>query len=248
MDTELDGAKMAAKWLAFIYSEDPAARQLWQNLEDEEDEETGAIKKIESLENGIIEYLRKGEKIEIAHSNRPGSNFPPMVKLILTMIAVATGVPYELLSGDYSQTSWSTGRMVRSDFSQTLHPIHARHIRQFCTPVIKPFFDAAVLSNKLNLPGYFTNPAPWQRVEWQPPGMESMEELRDTKAVIDKMAAGLISPQEVVSRRGRDLEDVYKESQAAKEMAQDYGIEINLGKTSTNMKNNPAAVMEQGGK
>jgi lambda family phage portal protein len=248
MDTEMDGAKMAAKWLAFIYSEDPAARQTWINPEDEEDDETGAIKKIESLENGIIEYLRKGEKVELAASNRPGSNFPPMVKLILTMIAVSTGVPYELLSGDYSQTSWSTGRMVRSDFSQTLHPIHARHIRQFCNPVIKPFYDAAVLSNRLNLPGYFTNPAPWQRVEWQPPGMESMEELRDTKATIEKMEAGLISPQEIAARRGRDIEDIYKEIEQAQDMRQEHKIEINLSKISTNMKNNPSAVMEQGGK
>jgi lambda family phage portal protein len=246
MDTELDGAKMAAKWLAFVESPDPASRQQWMNLTDETDSETGAIKKIEEIENGIIEYLRDGEKITLASSNRPGSNFPPMVKLILTMIAVATGVPYELLSGDYSQTSWSTGKMVRSDFSQTLHPIHTRHIRHFCTPAIKPFYDRAVLSGRLPLPGYFTNSFVWQRIEWQPPGMESMEELRDSKATIDKLEAKLISPQEVAARRGRDLEDIYKEIEQADAMKKEHNIEVDLSKISTNLKNNPASVLDQG--
>jgi len=76
--------------------------------------------------------------------------------------------------------------------------------------------------------------------------MESMEELRDTKAIIDKLAAGLISPQEIVGRRGRDLEDVYKEIEQAEAMREDHKVTIDLGKVSTNLKNNPAAVIDQG--
>lgn len=248
MDTELDGAKMAAKWLAFVETPNPADRQQWTNISDEtEGTESGVINKIEELENGIIEYLRTGEKVTLASSNRPGTNFPPMVKLILTMIASATGVPYELLSGDYSQTSWSTGKMVRSDFSQTLHPIHTRHIRHFCNPAIKPFYDAAVLAGRLDFPGYFVNPAPWQRTEWQPPGMESMDVLRESRATIDQIDAALKSPQEIARARGRDLEEIYKEIQSAREMRKQYGIKEDLAGISTSVKTNPAAVMKNGG-
>ena len=238
MSSELSAAKMASKWLAVVKLLDPVGAQIGEGVTTSP---TG--KKIKTLENGIIQYLRKGEDIDFKANPRPGTNFPPFVRLILTMISVVTGAPYELLSGDYQKLNLATGKLVRADFSQQLRPISMRHVRHFGTPTLQPFFDSAVLAGKLNLPGYFTNPHKWQRGEWQPPGMDSGDTLRDTKAHINQVKSLLRSPQEICKARGREYEDVLNEIVEAKRLAMEKGLTEE--DVSTAMANNPTAVADQ---
>ncbi|KKN52423.1 hypothetical protein LCGC14_0612770 [marine sediment metagenome] len=236
MDTEMDGAKMAAKYLAMVTTPDPVA---WQAARASTDPDTE--KKIEEMENTIIEYLRPGEGVEIASNPRPGTNFPPFVKLILTMLGITVGVPYELLSGEYQGLNYATGQIVRNDFAYQLRPIAVRHVRHFAQRNFVPFMDHAVMNGKLDLPGYYTNPTPYLQCAWQPPGMEPVDHLRTAKAQIEQVHAGLRSPIEIVGARGRDLEDVYNEIEIAKGMAKDHKLDFSE-KPNTAMANNPAAL------
>ncbi len=238
---EIDGAKMAAKYLAFVYTENPGLRQDY--LVQNQQQTDGTIKKIEEMENAIIEYLRPNEKVSLASSNRPGATFQPFVRLILTMLSITTGVPYELISGDYQGLNFSTARIVRNDFSQQLRPIAGRHIRQFCMPTIRTAIDMAVLIGKIDLPGYWRNPHHYLEGEWQPPGMDAVDPLREAKSQVEAISFGLKSPQEVARERGRDLEDIYKEILAAREMAKDMGL--NFEAANTPVKSNPAAIMNE---
>jgi lambda family phage portal protein len=235
MEAEIDAAKMASKWLAIVETDSMVAAQLGRGVTTENG------KKIESLENAIIDYLRPGEKMTLSSNPRPGDNFAPFVKLIVTMLSVVTGAPYELLSGNYEGMNFSTSNTVRKDFAHALKPICVRHIRQFCLPITYGFFDAAVLSGKLDLPGYFTQPYAYLKTEWQPPGMESISLMQETKALIDQVAAGIRSPQEIVKARGRDLEEVYNEIAEARDMAEEKKLDFSE-KPSTAMANNPAAM------
>ena len=237
MDSEIDGAKMASKWLALVKSTNPLERQI-------NGISTGDYgEKIEELENAIIEYLRPGEDVELTSNPRPGANFTPFVRLILCMFSVTTGIPYEILSGDYQGMNYSTGKMIRNDFKHVLRPLWMRHIRQFCMPVVLPFFESAVLSGKLSFPNFFTNPAPWVRSEWQPPGTESIDPQRESKANADDIALALKSPQEIIKARGRDPEAVVKEIAAFNQLCEDNGV--SRQEISTALANNPAATEEQ---
>jgi lambda family phage portal protein len=239
MEAELDGSKMAAKYLALVKTPDPAFRQRAAGAQTD-----AAGKKIESLENAVIEYLRPGEEVTLAHNPRPGANFPPFVKLILTMFAIVTGVPYELLSGNYEGLNYAVSRMVRNDFAHQLRPIAGRHVRHFCLTTFRPALETAVMDGKLDLPGVWRNPAPYLESEWQPPGMESIDPLREVKARVDEIKAGLRSPQEYVQARGRDLQEVLNEIAQAKQMAADLDLDLDLFQISTAVAGNPAAVDE----
>jgi lambda family phage portal protein len=241
MDAEIDAAKMASKYLGFVKTATPMA--MAAGFSTETDPDTGEERTVEEMENAILKILNPGEEIELATNSRPGANMPSFVKLILCMLSVTSGAPYELLSGDYQGLNYSTGKMIRNDFAHSLRPIALRHIRHFCQPVYRTFLDYAVMTGRLTLPNYFANPYPWRRVEWQPPGMESVDASRETKSNIDQISVGLRSPQEITSARGRNLEDVYNEIKAAAQMAQSLGI--TFGNPSTALANNPAAVEKQ---
>jgi lambda family phage portal protein len=242
MDAEMDTAKMAAKYLAFVKTPDPTFRQNAIGIDGAS--ASGAIQKIEEMENAIIEYLRPGEEVELASHSRPGATFAPFVRLVLTMLSITTGAPYELISGDYQGLNYSTARIVRNDFSQQLRPISVRHIRQYAMPALRTVLDVAVLSGKLTLPGYWQDPRRYQECEWTPPGMEAVDPLREAKSQIEAISYGLKSPQEVARERGRDLEDVYHEIKAAKEMAKE--MELTFESAGTSVASNPAAIMNEG--
>jgi lambda family phage portal protein len=238
LGAEIDGAKMAAKYLAFVETDDPGAMQMGR-VEDDEDG-----RKLETVENAVIEYLRKGEKINLTSHNRPGDSFGPFTKLVLQMVAVATGVTYELLSGDYSGLNYNALRGVRNDFAKVIQPMQNRHIRQFSRPVFSAFIEAAWLSGKLNMPGFAADSRPWMEGTWQAPVQAPVDMLKEGKAHVEQMKALLRSPQEIVtSSTGRDLEEVYQEIAEAKRMAQELGIEME--EVSTASQTNPAALEEQ---
>lgn len=238
MDAEIDCAKLAAKWLGFIKTPDPVLRQA--GLESATAANGTSIQKIEELENAIIEYLRPGEEIDFNSSNRPGTTFEPFVRLLLTMLSITTGAPYELISGDYKNLNFSTARIVRSDFAQQLRPIAFRHVRQYGMPTISTAIDVAVMSGKLTLPGYWQNRRRYLASEWQPPGMDAIDPLREAKGQIESISYGLKSPQEVARERGRDLEDIYREILEAQQMAAEMGLKFEAANMPE--KNNPAAI------
>ena len=241
MVSELDGAKMAAKYLALVTRENPSAVQ--QAISSIAYNDDGSLKRLEELENGIIEYLRPGERVDLVASNRPGTTFTPFVRLLVTMLSITTGAPYELLSGDYQGLNMAVSKIVRSDFSQQLRPISIRHIRQFGMPGVKTAIDMAVLTGKLTLPGYWQNPRRYLESEWQPPGMDAVDPLREAKSQIEAISYGLKSPQEVARQRGRDLEDVYDEIKAAREMAEEKRLVFE--EANKPLKNNPAAINKE---
>lgn len=238
MDTEIDGAKLAAKWLAFVESPTPAARQLGLSIETNAD---GNQEYIDELENGIIEYLNPGEKINLASSNRPGGNFVPMIRLMMTLFSTTTAVPYEMLTGDYSGFNYTSLRVGRNDFLSRLRPMWTRHIRQFCRPTIEPAIGYAVMAGKLSLPGYFSDPKRYHRAEWQPPGMDAVDPLREAKAFEAGINARTKSPQQIIRARGGDPEEVLLDIQQWQEWLEEYGIDT-PEKNSKALANSPSAI------
>jgi lambda family phage portal protein len=238
MDAEIDAAKMAAKWLAFVETPDIAGFQSLRAIQD-----PNSTNKIEEIENALIEYLRPGEKVNLASNNRPGSSFDPFTKLILRMVAVTIGIPYELLSGDYQGLNYTVLRGVRNDFKTSLVPIQMRHKWQFCRPIFSSLMDALVGSGRLFLPGYQQNPFHFLRCQWMPPGMPMVDPLKEGKANANAQDSLLKSPQEIAAERGRDYEEILDEIQMARELQKERGLEI-VSVSQAN-KSNPAELAKE---
>jgi lambda family phage portal protein len=230
----IDTAKLAAKYLALIETPDMAGFQAGRTLTDNG-------QKLEELENAIIEYLRPGEKITFAQNNPTGDTFDPFTRFILRVVAISTNTSYTLLSGDYSQGSFTTMRMERQDLVKMFAYPQFRHVTHFTKPLIEEAIYWAYISGKLDLPGNFiNNPRTYYRGIYISPGMEPVDPLRESKANRDDMGAGIRSPQEIVAKRGRDLEEVYDELAEAKEMADERGLTLEM--VSTALASNPAAL------
>lgn len=246
LDNEIDATKTASKWLAFVTKE-PGVRT--SSLDDGVGDDEG--KKIDELESTIIEYLNQGENIEIASNPRPGTSFAPTVKLIERLFCAATNIPYELLSFDYSGINYTTSRVIRNDYAKHLEPQVSRFVRKFCAPVAKGFFNSAYLSNRLTLPNYLSNPMPYFKWDWQPPGRDSIDPLRESKSRISEMSVLLETPQKLLRQKGIDFDQAVQETAAAVKKLEDSGLgfiaDAIWRQQSISVANNPAAVENQNG-
>ena len=243
MGSELDKAQMASKWLAFITTPNPGGFQALRGT-NSVTRDDGSAKKIEEIDNAAHEYLRPGEDVKFATPNLPGSNFEAFIKLVLRMVAITIGVSYDILSGDYSDLSYTTQRGSRNDMIEAFEPVRGRHIFQFSKKVQHWFLDAAYLTGKIQMPDYIENPGRYMRAYWQPAGHRMLDPLRESKANSNDLKSLLRSPQEICRERGRDFEDVLSDIAEAKAQAKGLGIDYFelLGMVNTALANNPAAV------
>ena len=242
--SELDAFKLASRYLAFVETPDPAGFQNVRKVGQGEDQDPEPI---EYLENALIEYLRPGESIKLANNQRGDGAFQAFTKFMLQLTSLTTGTPYEMLTGDYSGLNYTTLRVSRNDFAQQMAPTVNRHVFQFEKPHVWRILEACVLSGRLNLPGYFTDPYHYRRGVFIPPGMRPIDPLKENKAAVEAIKAGLQSPQEIILARGGDPEAVLDDLREWQTMCDDRELVFDLSSISTANANNPAAVSGENG-
>lgn len=233
---EIDAAKLAAKWLGFVKSPDPALSQAVRGLGNG----AGRRDDLEEVENAIVEYLNEGEDVTFAPgSQRPGDAFERFARFALRMVAITVDLPYEILSGDYAGINYSTSKASRNDAAMLLAPQIFRLEHHFSRPVYHRWLDTEALTQDY-LKGYWQDPERFRRAMWIPAGMPSVDPLRDGKAAIDAVAAGLASPQMVILGQGHDPEEIVEQRASWVQLCAANGLDATTGGVSTALANNPA--------
>lgn len=239
--SELDSAKMAAKYLAMITTDNAEGFQAARGLIGKKGPATQPP--IENLENAIIEYLRPNEKIEFANTpNRPGDSFDRFSRFATRMVSICVDVPYEIMSGDYTNINYSTSKASRGDAGMLLAPHKFLLEQRFSAPIFRRWLDYEALTQDY-LPNYWQDPELYRRSMWIPAGMPSVDPQRDGRADIDAIVACLKSPQEAILGRGADPEEVLAQTAEWNSMVQLYNVQV--GQPSTAMAHNPAALDDQ---
>lgn len=204
MDATIVKQKVAACFAAFIHDIEPTGG---------DDPATQSLS--EKLEPGIMEILPPGKDVKF--SNPPSvSEFDPFTRTLLRACATGLNIPYEALTGDYSQVNFSSGRMGWLEFQRSLEAWRWQmFIPQFCVPFTKWFMEAAELRGiKLNN-AYF---------EHTPPSREMIDPNAETNAIVTGVRAGIKSLPEAIRELGFDPDTVLNEIEEFNKKLDDKGI------------------------
>lgn len=206
-DATLVRQKIAACFAAFVTDPQGNPESVGVEKEGEDDRE-------ETLRPGQVRYLNPGESVEFG--------MPPAVvdenyaRRMLHGIAVACGVTYEALTGDYSQVNYSSARMARQ--SHWRHVLGARErtvIPQFCDPVWRWFGEAAQVAG-------FATAIP--SATWIGPGMGMIDADKEARAVSKLVRVGAMTPSEMVLQQGYDPDEHWPRYKADLDRLDELGI------------------------
>ncbi|BCP53791.1 phage portal protein [Kaistia sp. 32K] len=155
---------------------------------------------LEKFAPGMFAYLRGGKDIKF---NQPAvvAGFRDNKVSALQDIAAGWRVPYALMTGDLSEVNFSSARVEILEFRRLVRQIQWQIIiPMFLQPVWEWFCEAAWLAGEI--------PDRLVPVEWNPPKFEWVDPLKDATAELLAIRAGTRSPQDVISDRGRNPDDV----------------------------------------
>jgi lambda family phage portal protein len=201
-------------------------------------------KPVLQLEPGIMQELSPGEEVTWSDPPDVGPGYPDFMRQQLYGVAAATGVPYEVLTGDMRGVNDRTVRVLLHEFRRRVQAWqHQIVVFQFCRPVWKAWLDRVFLSGALPIPAeYLTNPEPWSKVSWTPHGWPYLNPVQDVDAQKAAVRDGFKSRAAVVSEQGDDAEAIDAAQALDNKRADDLGLKYDSdGRQPANGARPPAA-------
>jgi lambda family phage portal protein len=218
-DAELDRKKVAAMHALFITTPAPAEPLDAVEGRDENGERTL------DLQPGQITMLEPGEEIQTSDPADSGATYEPFQYRTLLQVSAALGVPYAYLSNDMLKANYSNSRLALLEFRRRIEAYqHAVMVWQLCRQVWARFLDTAVVAGALDLPGYEKSRRDYLACSWLPPKWDWVDPLKDARAEIEQIDAGLKSRTQALAERGFDAEQVDAEIAADRERERSLGL------------------------
>ena len=153
-------------------------------------------KRIESLEPGMIEYLRPDEDISFAEP-KPSPGYVEESKHWLHDLAAGLRMPYELLTGDLSQVNYSSYRGGLLAFKDYIESVRWNcFIPNLLEPLWAWFIEVAILQGLL--------PDREYPVQWDCPAFDLLDRLEEAKADLAELRIGGMTWPQMVAKRGYD--------------------------------------------
>lgn len=194
-DATLMKQKIAACMTAFVTDEGDGG-----GIGDE-DEDSATGLPVDTFDPGAIITLPPGKEVTISTPPQ-ASDFQPFSAAQLRAIAAGLGIPYEALTGDFSQVNYSSARMAWNKYTRHIEVWRwGMLIPQFCAVVWSWMLDVAALA------GERVENAP---AEWTPPPMPMLDPDAEGKAMTQDVRAGRMTPDEMVRAQGNDPEQHWK--------------------------------------
>ena len=213
-DAELDRKKVAAMYAMFITSNDPDAAPLEGELGDQ-------------VAPGQIVRLDPGEDMKVADPADSGATYEPFQYRTLLQVSAALGIPYAHLSQDMVKANYSNARTALMEFRRRVEAFqHSVLVYQLCRPVWARFTDLAVLTGAVRLPGYERRRRDYLACEWLPPKWQWVDPLKDIRAEIEEIGAGLKSRSQAIGERGYDAEEVDRQIAADRKREGRLGLDF----------------------
>lgn len=193
---------------------------------------------------GLIADLGHEDSIEVAESKRPNRDAAPFLKLIMMLQGMGVGLSYLRMTGDYSQSSFTSARGAHLDdqaffvvlqewFGRSVvRPVRQEHMRQAA---------AYGLYHNLTARQFREQQRRYLKFDLQPPGREQLDPENETDAAIKRIDAGLSTWKIECGLRGHHWRRIAR--QRMRELKFQKGLAESIGLTLeqfVNLKANPA--------
>lgn len=181
---------------------------------------------------GMFSQLPKGFKLQQWAPHFPQTEFAQFDTAMLRSLAVGFRVSSIRVSGNLSDTSWSSSRTGRQDEIAVFTRLQGRHVDTVTRRLHEGWLRNALLRGALpevrSLPVETLTMAAWHPKVHEWPDPEA-----DLNVALAERRAGLTSLQRIGRRLGRNLWDIFQEIAEENRWAQEAGVTIDVSPVSS---------------
>ncbi len=214
---EVQSAETSAKIFGVLKTDgDPYATR----TETDSDDRT-----VTDLGYGELLRLYPGEEATQFPQTRPGNSFAPFTEKTIKILSAAAGLPYEVVSGDYSGVNFSTSQMANLVAEDNVRPCREVLRDGAVAYIWREFVRESVLSG-LVVPIAGLSLEEHLACRYAMPAMKTINPKDQAEADVQNMQAGLASYQEILSRHGKDRDQVLRQIAEDKKAIKAAGLDI----------------------
>ena len=173
-----------------------------------------------------VHYLRTGEKPNALKPEQPTQGYAEFDRSCLHAAASGFGLSYETLTGDYSQSNFSSSRMARLIEEAQARAETNYLIDRAGVPLYRRAIDTAVAVGDLDLPDYWRNRIRYQAVKFSLPAMAPVDMTKQVESDNARLAQGTITRAMICEREGLDFEEVTDTLAAEQEILKSKGLPV----------------------
>ena len=231
LDFEVVGAIVAASfpvWIETPYPNEMAEQFLDKNEMSQRGEE------YQEVAPAGIYYGRSGERPHILSTTRPGNTFEPFVERLLRGIGASVGLPYEVVSKDFSKTNYAGARAALLEAWNLFGLYQQWLVSGYMQPIYEMLMEEAWLRGwiriKKHWPDWYAARRLYTHCRWIPPRRGHVDPSKEISAIIDAMNSNIMTLGEAIAEvRGgsADWESILEQRgrEKAREKEKDLVVE-----------------------
>jgi lambda family phage portal protein len=193
------------------------------------DSETSDVNgnQFEYLEPAMVVRLQPGESVESINPGRPNSASEPWINLMLRGISVGTGLSYEVVSRNYSGTSYSSSRTSMLEDRRRFRRWQKYMVQHMCQPIWDAFCDQASTAGVDGFPSMsdiLEDRRAATAVEWQTPAWEWVDPQSEQAASDAALNSFQSTYQDELGQRGKNWRNVFYQRAKEERLKRQLGL------------------------
>ncbi len=217
-DAAITAARVGASKMGFYTSPDGTGY-----VGDDTDSEGNLISEAEA---GMMEQLPDGVTFTPYDPTYPHEQFGQFMKTCLRGISSGLGVSYHTLANDLEGVNYTSSRTGALEDREQWKGLQTWFINNVVMDVYETFIETAVIAKQITigktpLAGL---PDDYKAARFQGRRWDWVDPLKDTNADNNAIATNTMSVSEVIRKRGRDPDEVFREIAAEKQRMEELGI------------------------
>jgi len=207
--------------------------------------ETGDTSPVETAKDlpsdfGTILGLDPGQELQFPPSNHPNSVLPQFTSYLLKGLASGLNVAYHSLSGDLSESKFSSDRTALIQERDGWRKLQGWFIRAFCKQVYQNWLEIALFSGTVQIP--VADIKKICKPRWAARSWDWVDPVKDVQASTNAISYGLSTYQDELGAQGKDWEEVFTQRAREQVKAKELGLILeNNPKTTVNVAEAPPA-------
>lgn len=180
---------------------------------------------------GLVADIGPNDDVQIAESNRPNRDAAPFIDLIMRQAGQASGLSRGRVTGDYSQTSYSSARAEHLDDQAYFQVLQSWCARSFVVPVRRRHTEIAAAYDRftsISARQFANRQYDMQRVRVKGIGREQLDPEKETQAAMERIRSGLSDWEHECALRGLDWRRVALNQKRQKAFFEKHDLEFDL--------------------